>query len=61
MTSQQFMLSGSADPEDATIAIRNRLRQPVRDDTAAWVNVTLGNLLNTWLAGHPSLPPSWLP
>jgi len=46
------MLSGSADTENAAIVIRDRLRQQVRDDTAARTNVTLGYLLDPWLSGH---------
>ncbi|MGH3884052.1 MAG: hypothetical protein ACRDRC_11720, partial [Pseudonocardiaceae bacterium] len=39
VTGRQLMLSGSADTEDAAIVIRDRLRQQVRDDTAARTNV----------------------
>jgi hypothetical protein len=52
VTGRQLMLSGSADTEDATIVIRDRLRQQVRDNTAARTNVTLGYLLDEWLSGH---------
>ncbi|MGH3787073.1 MAG: site-specific integrase, partial [Pseudonocardiaceae bacterium] len=31
---------------------RDRLRQQVRDDTAARTNVTLGYLFDTWLSRH---------
>ena len=34
------------------ILIRDQLRQQVRDNTAAWPNVTLGYLLDEWLSGH---------
>jgi hypothetical protein len=40
------MLSGSVDTEDTAIAIRDQLRQQVRDNTAARTNVTLGYLLD---------------
>ncbi|MGH3962146.1 MAG: hypothetical protein ACRDRY_02660 [Pseudonocardiaceae bacterium] len=52
VTGRQLMLSGSAETEDAAIAIRDRLRQQVRDNTAARTNVTLGYLLDEWLSGH---------
>jgi hypothetical protein len=44
------MLSDSADTEDAAILVRDRLREQVRDNTAAWTNVTLGYLLDEWLS-----------
>jgi integrase len=46
------MLSGSADTEDAAVLVRDRLREQVRDNTAARTNVTLGYLLDEWLSGH---------
>ena len=49
---RQLFLSGSADTEDAAIGIRDRLRAPVRENTAARTNVTLGYLLDQWLSGH---------
>lgn len=52
VTGRQLMLSGSADTEHAAIMIRDRLRQQVRDNTAARTNVTLGYLLDEWLSGH---------
>ncbi|MDQ3763525.1 MAG: site-specific integrase [Actinomycetota bacterium] len=52
VTGRQLMLSGSANTEDAAILIRDRLRQQVRDNTAARTNVTLGYLLDEWLSGH---------
>jgi hypothetical protein len=52
VTGRQLVLSGSADTEDAAIVIRHRLRQQVRDNTAARTNVTLGYLADEWLSGH---------
>jgi integrase len=52
VTGRQLMLSDSADTEDAAIMIRDRLRQQVRDDTAARTNVTFSYLLDTWLSEH---------
>jgi hypothetical protein len=52
VTGRQLMLSGSADTEDSAIVIRDRLRQQVRDDTAARTNVTFSYLLDTWLPAH---------
>ena len=51
VTGRQLMLSGSADTEDAAIVIRDRLRQQVRDNTAARTNVTLSYLLDEWVEG----------
>ena len=52
LTGRQLVLSGSADTEDAAIVLRDRLRAQVRDNMAAKTNVTLGYLLEEWLAGH---------
>src|SRR5262249_51646610 len=52
VTRRQLFLTGSADTEDAAIVLRDRLRQQVQDNTAAKTNVTLGYLLDEWLAGH---------
>jgi integrase len=52
VTGRQLMLSDSADTEDAAVLIRDRLREQVRDNTAARTNVTLGYLLDDWLSGH---------
>ncbi|MGH3511322.1 MAG: tyrosine-type recombinase/integrase [Pseudonocardiaceae bacterium] len=52
VTGRQLFHSGSADTEDAAIVLRDRLRQRVQDATAARTNVTLGYLLDEWLAGH---------
>ncbi|HEY3690779.1 MAG TPA: hypothetical protein VGL46_10790 [Pseudonocardiaceae bacterium] len=52
VTGRQLFHSGSADTEDAAIVFRDRLRQQVQDATAARTNVTLGYLLDEWLAGH---------
>lgn len=52
VTGRQLFLTGSADTEDAAIVLRDRLRAQVRDNTAARTNVTLGYLLDEWLAGH---------
>jgi hypothetical protein len=51
------MLSGSADIEDAAIVIRDQLCAQVLDHTAAWTNVTLGYLLDEWLATRSRRPP----
>ena len=45
VTGRQLFLTGSADIEDATIVLRDRLRQQVQDNTAAKTNVTLGYFL----------------
>jgi integrase len=52
VTGRQFFLSGSADTEDAAIALRDGLRRQVQEATAARTNVTLGYLLDEWLSGH---------
>jgi integrase len=46
------MLSGSAETEEAAVLVRDRLREQVRDNTAARTNVTLGYLLDERLSGH---------
>jgi integrase len=52
VTGRQLFLTGSADTEDAAIVLRDRLRQQMKDNTAAKTNVTLGYLLDEWLATH---------
>jgi integrase len=52
VTGRQLMLSGSADTEEAAVLVRDRLREQVRDNTAARTNVTLGYLFDEWLSGH---------
>ena len=52
VTGRQLFLTGSADTEDAAIVLRDRLRQQVKDNIAAKTNVTLGYLLDEWLASH---------
>lgn len=52
VTGRLLFLPGSADTEDAAIVLRDRLRQQVKDNTAAKTNVTLGYLLDEWSAGH---------
>jgi integrase len=52
VTGRQLFLNGSADTEDAAIVLRDQLRWQVQDATAARTNVTLGYLLDEWLAGH---------
>jgi len=52
VTGRQLVLSGSADTEDTAIVIRDRLRQQMRDNTAARTNVTLSYLLDEWLSEH---------
>jgi hypothetical protein len=42
------MLNGSADNEDVAVLVRDRLREQVRDNTAARTNVTLGFLCDQW-------------
>jgi integrase len=46
------MLTGSAEDEDAAIKLRDKFRQQVAEATAARTSVTLGYLLDEWLAGH---------
>jgi integrase len=52
VTGRRLFLSGSADTEDAAVVLRDGLRRQVQDATAARTNVTLGYLLDEWLAGH---------
>ncbi|MDQ3762123.1 MAG: N-terminal phage integrase SAM-like domain-containing protein [Actinomycetota bacterium] len=52
VTGRQLFLTGSADTQDAAIVLRDRLRQQVKDNTAAKTNVTLGYLLHEWSASH---------
>ena len=52
VTGKQVMLTGSADDEDAAIKLRDKFRRQVADATAARTSVTLGYLLDEWLAGH---------
>jgi integrase len=46
------MLTDSASDEDAAIKIRDKFRRQVAEPTAARTSVTLGYLLDEWLAGH---------
>ena len=50
VTGQQVMLTGSAEDEDAAIKLRDKFRRPVAEATAARTSVTLGYLLDEWLA-----------
>jgi len=52
VTGKQVMLTGSAEDEDAAITLRDTFRRQVADATAARTSVTLGYLLDEWLAGH---------
>jgi integrase len=52
VTGKQVMLTGSADDEDAAIKLRDKFRRQVADATAARTSVTVGYLLDEWLAGH---------
>ncbi len=52
VTGKQVILTGSADDEDAAIKLRDKFRRQVADATAARTSVTLGYLLDEWLAGH---------
>ncbi|MDQ4094334.1 MAG: hypothetical protein M3143_13375 [Actinomycetota bacterium] len=52
MTGKQVMLTGSAEDEDAAIKLRDKFRRQVAEATAARTSVTLGYLLDEWLAGH---------
>jgi integrase len=52
VTGKQVMLTGSADSQDAAIELRDKFRTQVRERTAVRTGVTLGYLLDEWLAGH---------
>jgi hypothetical protein len=52
VTGKQVMLTGSAEDEDAAITLRDKFRRQVAEATAACTSVTLGYLLDEWLAGH---------
>jgi len=52
VTGKQVMLTGSAEDEDAAIKLRDKFRRQVAEATAARTSVTLGYLLDEWLAGH---------
>jgi integrase len=52
VTGKQVMLTGSADSQDAAIELRDKYRTQVRERTAVRTGVTLGYLLDEWLAGH---------
>jgi hypothetical protein len=52
VTGRQVMLTGSADDEDAEIKLRDAFRRQVAKATAARTSMTLGYLLDEWLAGH---------
>jgi integrase len=51
-TGKPVMLTGSADDEDAAIELRDEFRRQVKERHAAKTNVTLGYLLDEWLASH---------
>jgi integrase len=52
VTGKQVMLTGSAEDEDAAIKLRDTFRRQVAEATSARTSVTLGYLLDEWLAGH---------
>ena len=52
VTGKQIMLTGSADSQTAAIDLRDGFRKQVRERTSVRTNVTLGFLLDEWLAGH---------
>ncbi len=52
VTGKQVMLTGSAEDEDAAIKLRDKFRRQVAEATAARTSVTLGYLLDQWLADH---------
>ena len=52
VTGKQVMLTGSAEDQDAAIKLRDKFRRQVAEATAARTSVTLGFLLDEWLAGH---------
>jgi hypothetical protein len=52
VTGKQVMLTGSADDEDTAIKLRDKFRRQVAEATAARTSVTLGYLVDEWLAGH---------
>src|SRR5918998_618422 len=52
VTGKQVMLTGSAENEDAAIKLRDKFRRQVAEATAARTSVTLGYLLDEWVAGH---------
>jgi integrase len=50
------MLTGSARTVADAVELRERFRAQVRDRTAVRTNVTLGHVLDEWLAGHQVEP-----
>ncbi|MEO7194976.1 MAG: hypothetical protein ABIZ05_09155 [Pseudonocardiaceae bacterium] len=52
VTGKQVMLTGSAQDEDGAIKLRDKFRRQVAEATAARTSVTLGYLLDEWLACH---------
>ena len=52
VTGKQVILTGSADTQPAAIELRDRFRAQLREQTAVRTGVTLGYLLDEWLAGH---------
>jgi integrase len=52
VTGKQVMLTGSAEDEDGAIKLRDKFRRQVAEATSARTSVTLGYLLDEWLAGH---------
>jgi hypothetical protein len=51
VTGKQVMLTGSAEDENAAIKLRDKFRRQVAEATVARTSVTLGYLLDEWLAG----------
>jgi integrase len=54
VTGKQVMLTGSAEDEEAAIKLRDKFRRQVAEATAARTSVSLGYLLDEWLAGLPT-------
>jgi hypothetical protein len=52
VTGKKVMATGSADTQSGAIELRDEFRKQVREQTAVRTGVTLGYLLDEWLAGH---------
>jgi integrase len=52
VTGKQVMLTGSADDENVAIELRDNFRRQVKEQQAARTSVSLGYLLDEWLATH---------
>ena len=52
VTGKKVMVTGSADTQSGAIELRDVFRTQVREQTAVRTGVTLGYLLDEWLAGH---------